>query len=289
MLPTATSSTVTIAPELVRRVAARADAERWGLRAGELQVALERSVRHRFPSGPPSAGDLETYVESLHAADLALACACALGREEAWEHFVREFRPVLRRVATRHAPVDAARDVADSIYAELYGLEERDGVRRSLFDYFHGRSSLASWLRAVVAQRLVDRARDGKRLSPLPEAGEAGELSAKTPPPDIDRNRMLPSVRAALKASMAALEPRARLRLSLYYTQGLRLAAIGRAIGESEATASRQLERTRRELRAGVERRLRDDHGMTEREVRESFEHARTDPAFDLARTLPPG
>ena len=289
MPPVQSSATLTIAPDLVRRLYERADAARWGLHEDNLRQVLERSVRHRFQSSSPSLSDVDAYLESLHVADLALACACALGREVAWEHFVREFRPVLVRLAARNALLDTARDVADSIYAELYGLEERDGVRRSIFDYYHGRSSLVSWLRAVVAQRLVDRAREGKRLEPLPEAGEAGEPAAKAAPPDVDRGRMLPAVRAAFKASIAALESRDRLRLSLYYTQDLTLAAIGRAIGESEATASRKLDRTRRELRAAVERRLRDHHGMTERQVRESFDYARTDPAFDLARALPPG
>ena len=254
----------------------------------DFRPALERSVRHRFQHASPSAAEVEAYVESLHVADLALACACAAGQDAAWEHFVREFRPVLLRMAARHASGDAARDVADSIYAELFGLEERDGVRRSLFDYYHGRSPLASWLRAVLAQRLVDRARAGRRIEPLPEAGEAGEPVAAPAPPDVDRGRLLPAIRAALKAAIAGLEPRDRLRLSLYYTQDMTLAAIGRSIGESEATASRKLERTRRGLREAVERRLRDDHGMTEREVRESFDYARTNPAFDLARDLPP-
>jgi len=289
MPPVQVPAVVTIAPGLVRRLCERADAKRWGLRDDDMRPVLERSTRRRFQSDRASPSDIQDYLESLHAGDLALACACALGRETAWEYFVQEFRPVLVRVAARNAPLDAARDVADSIYAELYGLEERDGVRRSLFDYYHGRSSLVSWLRAVVGQRLVDRAREGKRMEPLPEAGEVGELTAKSPPPDIDRGRMLPAVRAAMKDSIAALDSRARLRLSLYYTQDLTLAAIGRAIGESEATSSRKLERTRRELRAAIERRLRDDHGMTEGEVRESFDYARTDPAFDLARDLPPG
>lgn len=284
------AATANIPPDLMRRLYEKSSAAQWGLRDEDLRPALERSVRHRFPSSSasPSASDVETYVESLHAADLALACACSLGCETAWEHFVREFRPVLLRVAARNAPLDAARDVADSIYAELYGLETRDGIRRSIFDYYHGRSALASWLRAVVAQRLVDRAREGKRLEPLPEAGAAGEPVASSSPPDVDRGRLLPTVRAAFKASIAALAPRDRLRLSLYYTQDLTLAAIGRTIGESEATASRKIDRTRRDLRAAVERRLRDDNGMTDREVRESFEYAQTDPAFDLARALPP-
>jgi len=251
--------------------------------------AIRRSVASRFRGLRPSSAEVAEYLDALHTPDLALACACANGHPGAWEHFVREYRPILLRVAGRNAPPDAARDVADSLYAELYGLEERDGVRRSLFDYYHGRSPLGSWLRAVVAQRIVDRARAARRFDPLPEPGEAGEPVSAGDSPDPDRGRLLPAVRAALKSALASLDPKDRLRLSLYYTQDMTLAAIGRVLGESEATASRKLERTRRELRDAIERRLRDDHGMTEREVRESFDYARTDQAFDLARTLPPG
>jgi RNA polymerase sigma-70 factor (ECF subfamily) len=287
-MPPTQPAAVTISPELARRVWDRAEAGRWGVTQDELRGSLERSASHRFKLTSPSAADVEAYIESIHAADLALACACSIGRDAAWEHFVREFRPILRRLAARHAPPDAAHDVADSVYAELFGLEERDGSRRSLFDYYHGRSPLASWLRAVIVQRFVDRARAGKRNEPLPEPGEAGEPVSVEPLPDVDRGRLLPLVRAALKTAIAALEPRDRLRLSLYYVQELKLATVGRVTGESEATVSRKLDRVRRTLRQAVEERLRDDHGMSAQQIRASFDYVRTDPAFDLARTLPP-
>ncbi len=241
---------------------------------------------------PPSA-ELEPYLESLHLEDLALACACARGSEPAWEHFVRDYRPILLRIASHGQQTDRARDVADSIYAELYGLEERDGARRSLFDYFHGRSTLAGWLKAVVAQRLVDKARAARRFEPLPDGETAapatadrGETTALELEPD--RRRHLGLVRQALGAAIAGLDTRERLRLTLYYAQDMKLAAIGRVLGESEATASRKLERTRAGLRAAIERRLREIDHLTDDEVAQCFDHARTDPAFDLARTLPP-
>jgi len=68
----------------------------------------------------------------------------------------------------------------------------------------------------------------------------------------------------------------------------MRLAAIGRVLGESEATASRKLERTRGAVRAAVERRLRDADNLTDAQIEQCFDLARADPAFDLARTLPP-
>jgi len=275
---------------LLERLAQKGQAGRWGLEAEEFAAALRRSVTHRFSGSEASAAEVEQYLASLHLEDLALACACARGRESAWEHFVRDFRPVLLRIASRGQQADRARDVADSVYGDLYGLDERDGDRRSLFDYFHGRSSLAGWLKAVVAQRLVDRARAARRFEPLPEGdaseprgpgGAAFEL-------DPDRQRFLGLARQALAAALAGLDARDRLRLSLYYAQGMKLAAVGRVLGESEATSSRKLERTRSTLRAVIERRLRDVDRLSDAQVHECFEHARTDPAFDLARALPP-
>jgi RNA polymerase sigma-70 factor len=275
---------------LVAALARRAQADRWGLSTDEFAAALRRSVDHRFTGRPPSPAEVEQYLESLHLQDLALACACARGHEAAWDHFVRTYGPVISRIAGRGQRADSARDVADSMYGELYGLGERDGARRSLLDYFHGRSSLAGWLRAVVAQRLVDRARAARRFEPLPDDDAAVPAAAGSAPFELDPDRQhcLRLVRQRLAEALAALEPRDRLRLSLYYTQGMKLAAIGRVLGESEATASRKLERTRGEVRAEVERRLRETDRLTGAQVNLCFEEARTDPAFDLARALPP-
>ena len=242
---------------------------------------------HRFRGLSPSPAEVESYLESLHVADLALACACARGLDAAWEHFVREFRPALLAAASGAGP-DAGRDLADSIYAELFGLEERDGVRRSLFDYFHGRSSLKGWLRAVLAQRAVDRARGSRRFEPLPDPDTPREPSVEAAPPDVDGRCRLALVRASLAGAVRELPARDRLRLSLYYARELKLAAIGKLLGESEATVSRKLARHRDDLRRAVERRLRDLHGLTAGQIEEAFDLARTDPAFDLARVLPP-
>jgi len=271
-----------------RRLWQRSGAERWGLAESDFTGVLERSAAARFRGGPPAPDQVAGFLAALHHEDLALAAACALGLNAAWEHFVREFRPILLRVAGKGQPVDRVRDVADSIYADLFGLEQRDGKRRSLFDYYHGRSSLAGWLRAVVAQRIVDKVRESRRFDPLPDdEGEAsGGVSDGTPA--VDRERYLTLVQGALAAALARLEARDRLRLSLYYARDVKLKAIGRMLGESEATASRKLERTRRMLREAVERRLRDEQRLTDAEIALCFDYARTDPAFDLARTLPP-
>src|SRR5438477_6376511 len=117
-------------------------------------------------------------------ADLELARRCAAGEEQAWERFVRDYRPVLYRAAQALDAGGRAREVADSLYAELYGV--RGAETRSLFRYYEGRSSLAVWLRAVLAQRYVDQIRASRRFDPLADeesgSGQAGDRRPRAAP-----------------------------------------------------------------------------------------------------------
>jgi hypothetical protein len=78
-------------------------------------------------------------------------------------------------------------------------------------------------------------------------------------------------MRRAVTAVVASLPTRDRLRLAYYYAQELTLAQIGRALGEHEATVSRNIARARREIRIGVEARLRDHEHMSAAEIEECF------------------
>jgi RNA polymerase sigma-70 factor (ECF subfamily) len=270
---------------LVARLYTKARAERWAVTIDRLAEALEGSASRAFATSPPPR-ELERYLDALHLEDLALACACADGHESAWEHFVREHRPALYRAAEAIDHSGGGRELADSLYADLFGLAERDGLRRSLFRYFHGRSSLSTWLRAVLAQRHVDRIRSVRRLEPLPP-DDGGELAADLEPPGPERPRFVAAMRHAVKAAVARLAPRDRLRLACYYAQDLTLAQIGRTMGEHEATVSRHLGRTRRAIRTDVEQQLRGQHRMSEAEVAECFSSVVADAGpLDLADML---
>jgi RNA polymerase sigma-70 factor (ECF subfamily) len=190
------------------------------------------------------------------------------------------------RAAGALDPHGNARDLADSLYADLFGLKERDGERQSLFRYFHGRSSLTTWLRAVLAQRHVDRHRAAKKIEPLPE-DESTAVSAPAASPDLERPRYVRLMTLAMTRAIAALAARERLRLACYYAQELTLAQIGRLLSESEATASRQLAKTRRAIRADIERQLMHEHGLGELEVRQCFESVADDAgSLDLGTLL---
>src|SRR5687768_6937664 len=161
---------------LLERLYARAGAARWDVPREQFADALEAALGRQFPDETPRAREAERYLQGLHLDDLALACGCAAGHGAAWDRFMGEQRPILYRAADALDPSGGAREVADALYAELYGVRSTSDVRSSLFRYFHGRSTLATWLRAILAQRYVDRLRQLRRTVPLP-ADEA-ELPA---------------------------------------------------------------------------------------------------------------
>ena len=224
-------------------------------------------------------------MSASYAADVELARQCAAGDEQAWERFVLDYRPILYRAADALDPSGGARDLADSLYADLYS--------KSLFRYFQGRSSLATWLRAVLSQRYVDRIRANRRLERLPDDEQAIERAAdvrhdaatRDPMPDPDRARHVRLLQDALSQAVTSLNAKDRLRLGCYYAQGLTLAETGRVLREHEATVSRQLARTRQAIRAYVERERRDDVGLSEMQISECFASVSEDAGpIDLDR-----
>lgn len=259
----------------LHRLMVRAHADRWGLAPAALAAALDRSAAKAFAGRQPSAAELDRYFDSLHLADLALACACDAGHDAAWDHFVAEFRPSLYRAADAIDSSGGARELADALYGDLFGVKDTTGDRASLFRYFHGRSSLATWLRSLLSQRYIDRYRQSRRLEPLPDESQHPRTRAPSHPrtsgPDPDRGRYVSAMRAALAAGIAALAPRDRLRLACYYAQEMTLAQIARLTREHEATVSRQLAKTRRAIRDDVERRLQAEHGFSTVEIEECF------------------
>ena len=219
----------------------------------------------------------------VHSADLELARLCADGDEHAWERFVREYRPLLYRAADALDRTQGAREIADSLYADLYGMKSSGGERQSLLRYYEGRSSLATWLRAVLAQRYVDRVRVQRRVEPLPD----GDVPARTKDPDPDRARYVALVQQALGRAVAALTARDRLRLGCYYVQELTLAQTGRVMNESEASASRKLARSRVAIRRGIEQQLRDEARLSDVQIAACFASVADDPGpLDLKQVI---
>jgi RNA polymerase sigma-70 factor, ECF subfamily len=306
--PSRNSDILTSCKPLIDRLFVESRAASWGLSAHQFSAALTRSATKSFSSGPAAPGELEKYVAALHVEDLALACACAEGRVAAWEHFVVTYQQYLRTAsgAILRCPAASpnARELADSLLAELYGLAEGKPAERSLFRYFHGRSSLKTWLRAVLAQRHVNAIRAAARLTELPDDPggakqnrDSVDAARAQPTPDPHRDRYLALFARTIEVALGLLDPRDKERLRLYYAEEQTLAEIGRKLGEHESSVSRNLERIRHQLRHDVEEVLRKGRGgvngvsgapgLSEAEISLCFEYAAEEVPIDFATLFP--
>ncbi len=268
---------------LIHKLWTQSDAMRWSVDETEFTSTLFGSTAANVALDA-HPGEVEAYLESLRAEDLALACGCRRGDEGAWHHFVEHYRPAMyaaARAITRDE--STARELADSLYSDLFGAG--GGARRPLLDYFHGRSSLATWLRAVLTRRHIDAMRAAQHKRPLDQEAAAAIPDPHDDPPDPDRARLMTAMKHAVESALAALKPRDRLRLAMYYVQELKLVQIGRLMNEHESTASRKLERSRSRLKSEIESALARA-GLSADEVALCYEYAVREWPFDLTAAL---
>jgi RNA polymerase sigma-70 factor (ECF subfamily) len=204
---------------------------------------------------------------SLRVDELVLARACAVGNERAWEVFLTRYRNTLYESAYKIARSEsAARSLADSLYAELYGVDSKGQQRTSKLLYYQGRGSLQGWLRIVTAQEYVNQYRSARRETSLDAAVEDGAQFAA---PEAESAASDPLVEAAVAAELASLRAEEQLLLAAYYLDRRTLAAIAKLQGVHESTISRKLER----ITAGTRKRIRKrllQSGMTARQADEA-------------------
>jgi RNA polymerase sigma-70 factor len=259
------------------------DAAHWSVSLEDFAQAVWQGVAKPATDDPSQIPGL---LAAIRVKDLALALGCVRGNEAAWGTFCAEYRPVLYDAARALTHEEAsARELADSLLAELYGLEQKQTGRNSRFAYFHGRSSLKTWLRAVLYQKFVNEYRRESHLASLPEgaaepAGRAGSVSAE------DDRRYADCLGEAVESALAELRPPEKLLLRWYYAEELTLKQIGRLTGEHEATISRHLETLRKRLRVRIENHLRKVRKLSALEIEQCLDFASRGVTVKLEKAL---
>ena len=236
---------------------------------------------------PANASEKETtaFLSGLRTQELVLARACSAGNEAAWEVFLTKFREPLYNAGRAIAKDDATgRELADSLYADLYGTKSDDGGRRSKLDYYMGRGSLEGWLRTVLAQEFVNRYRTQKRLVSLEEEEEAGVQFAAAPPPQAATGGDS-RLEAATDEALRALPAEEKFILASYFLDDHTLAEIARMLNVHESTISRKLERAAKSLRGEIMAALQQ-RGMSRRQAEEALEADVRDIAVDVRASL---
>jgi len=265
---------------------ARSGAAAYGMSAGQFAAILDEILHKYLPMNSANASPEQKadFCAALRLEELALARACAAGNERAWQDFISRYRQKLHSMAL-HITRDSvhAAELADSLFADLYGVNARDGVRRSKLVFYTGRGSLEGWLRTVMAQEFINRYRKQKRTVSLEEQTEEGmQFAAAAPEPASVSD---PRLEAATDEALAELLSEDRFALASYYLDGRTLAEIARTLGLHESSVSRRLDRLSTGLRKRILAGLRA-RGMSHAQATEALETDVRDIQLNLRSRL---
>ncbi len=287
------SSTASVVEQVRTEIPSSLLEELWAIaRAGDVGLThtefsaklMAVGLRHNFGLVKEAAvteANLSSFFRSLHLADLALAHACALGREAAWQRFFALYRSPLTQAAIAITGSAAlGHDLADSLHSELYGLSERDGQRRSPLDSYSGRGSFLGWLRTILAQRHVDHHRQTHRESAL----ETMDVPAPAPPLHPSPVTTV-KLELAIKSALQSLSEEDRFLLSSYFLDQQKLHHISAILRVHEATVSRKLKRLTGEIRKLLLKNLQAA-GLSRRAAEEALSTDPQDISVNLRKLL---
>ena len=234
---------------------------------GRILAEVGKAQNFGLAEGVSASEDEQArYFRGLKLGDLVLARACAAGSGRAWERFLSQYREALVRAAIAITGSESlGRDLADQLYAELYGLTTKDGERRCPLESYRGRGSLMGWLRTTLAQRHVDHYRRSRREEPLEDmdaAAPAGELGKPS--------NELTELEKAVEGALLDCGAEERLLLAAYYLDEKTLQEIGNVLHVHEATVSRRLRRVCEDLRRQIIKSLQGT-GMSRRAAEEAL------------------
>src|SRR5258708_4832240 len=266
----------------IRELFEKSGGARFGLTLVVFEEILEQ-VAAKYVCGGTAVQKIQLWRE-LRVEELVLARGCAAGHNQAWTEFLGRYREKLYDIARGITKEDSsARELADSLYADLYGTSERQGQRLSRLSSYMGRGSLEGWLRTVLAQEFVNRYRTRRRLVSLEEEEEAGvqfQAPQRDEAPTAD-----PRLAAATDDALAALEAEERYVLATYFLDGSTLAEVAKTLRVHESTISRRVEKITRNLRKAILEAL-VRRGLSRRAAEEALESDIRDLGVDVRTRL---
>lgn len=240
----------------------------------------------------PTPEQCAAWLRGLRLNEIVLARACARGKEEAWRYFLAQYRqPILRAATAVTRSESLGADLAENLYAELYGLNLRDGERRSPLASYKGRGSLMGWLRTILAQRHVDHYRRTGREQSLDRGRGDDEMETLEPAaPEaapVAEASTLSRLSSGVEAALKVCDGEERFLLASYYLDQRTLLEISKLLHVHEATISRRVHRVTERLRKELLRQLQAE-GLSRRAAEEALGTDPRDMEVNLRSLLQP-
>jgi RNA polymerase sigma-70 factor (ECF subfamily) len=184
--------------------------------------------------------------------DRALVVEAQVGNRAAFEELVHRYdRDVLRLALNLMKRPEDARDVYQEAFLKVYRNLHR----------FRFECSFYTWLYRIVTNVCLDhlRRRQARPEDQSPETNHAHHDEGITdfferqrehrPTLDPERTMFGLEIKARIATAMERLSPRERIVFEMKHYQGLKLRAIGDALGTTEETVKNSLFRATRKLR----------------------------------------
>jgi RNA polymerase sigma-70 factor, ECF subfamily len=256
---------------------------------GDLQVGLKefevklRSIVEISLGDNATGDDAVRIITSLHGNDLYLAFACAQHSPVAWDRFTNTYRKYIHDLTAFVCPVKSmVYELAETILTDLY-LPDRSGYSR--IASYDGRSSLATWLRAIICHRAInERERKFNGMTQLNEDifEKADEIALLSIEIALRSNRYHALIIDSLKQACGELTDRERVMLLLRYDNGLQLGQIGDIFGLHQTTITRQLERVQAKIRQAVVSTLTNKYGLSQAAIDECLAEIVENPEYSI-------
>ena len=235
-------------------------------RAGVPTVDVEASAFVKHAAERVDAESPIAALEQLRADDLYLACGCMRGDAAALAALEeRHLAQLEAQLAASRSIAPYAREACQVLRLRL--LVASDGQPPRIGSY-RGIGSLASWLRMTVTRIAFELREAGGRLDG--PAALDDEPAPVTDDPELLmlQRRYGDAVQRALSDAFAAVEPRERTVLRMFFLDAVPAAEIGRLFEVSGRTVQRWIAETRARVAARARTLLAARVGASETEVR---------------------
>ena len=229
------------------------------------------------------------FLAALHTTDIYLAGACALPSEVAWVRFIATYQKYVNDlVAFFFGASSCAKELAASVLTDMF-LPDSSG--RSRIASYDGRSSLATWLRAIVNRRTInERERKWNSVERLDSQTEVADLTGiELAEATLRASRYGGMVRHCFKCACEKLTERERLMLLWRYDEQLQVSQIAHIFAVNPSTVSRQLEQTYRKLREDVVLMLASKYKLGAAAIEECLTEILESPYYSLLLALKAG
>lgn len=226
----------------------------------DLALSAEQFIRHvaeRLP-GAGAGRPVEQALESLHLADLYLACACAAGVPGAVEALEREYLARVPAILARqHRSPETIQEVCQKVRETLF--------LRTRISTYSGEGKLSSWIE-VIAKRLANK--EGQSRGGAPPSSDSGIAGVVADGGDLEKDvikkKLVAELQVAVRAAGSVLSGEQRELLRFHYRNGMSESRLAKLFNTSQPTISRRLSKAKELVLAETRRSLQQRLQLTE-------------------------